>query len=97
VGIWVLQATAMPSVLIETGYITNREEEDYLNSKKGQEELAECITRAVKTYITWLEQQQQGVEITGNDMNTRVAQTEAFLENLDKMEKEKKGLLTSPR
>ncbi len=97
VGIWVLQATAMPSVLIETGYITNREEEDYLNSKKGQQELAECITRAVKTYIIWLEQQQQAVENTDNDINTRVVQTEAFLENLDKMEKERKGLLTSPR
>jgi N-acetylmuramoyl-L-alanine amidase len=58
VGIWVLQATAMPSILVETGYITNREEEDYLNSKKGQEETAECIIRAVKTYMSWLEKQQ---------------------------------------
>jgi len=58
VGIWVLQATAMPSILVETGYITNREEEDYLNSKKGQEETAECIIRAVRTYMNWLEKQQ---------------------------------------
>src|SRR6185436_16211253 len=57
VGIWVLQATAMPSILVETGYITNRAEEDYLNSKDGQRELAECITRAVRTYVTWLEKQ----------------------------------------
>lgn len=59
VGIWVLQATAMPSILVETGYITNREEEDYLNSKSGQKETADCIIRAVKTYIAWLEKQQQ--------------------------------------
>jgi N-acetylmuramoyl-L-alanine amidase len=59
VGIWVLQATAMPSILVETGYITNRTEEDYLNSKEGQKEIADCIIRAVKTYITWLEKQQQ--------------------------------------
>lgn len=60
VGIWVLQATAMPSILVETGYITNKAEEDYLNSKEGQQELAGCILRAVRTYIDWLEKQQQG-------------------------------------
>ncbi|HEY0434213.1 MAG TPA: N-acetylmuramoyl-L-alanine amidase, partial [Chitinophagaceae bacterium] len=47
VGIWVLQATAMPSVLVETGFLTNPEEEDYLNSKAGQQEIALCITNAV--------------------------------------------------
>lgn len=59
VGIWVLQATAMPSILVETGYITNRAEEDYLNSKEGQKEIADCIIRAVRTYIEWLEKQQK--------------------------------------
>jgi N-acetylmuramoyl-L-alanine amidase len=54
-GIWVLQATAMPSILVETGYITNRSEEDYLNSKEGQQELAECIARAIKRYKDQLE------------------------------------------
>ncbi|HSZ84389.1 MAG TPA: N-acetylmuramoyl-L-alanine amidase, partial [Puia sp.] len=36
-GIQVLQATGMPSVLIETGYLTNKEEEEYLNSDSGQD------------------------------------------------------------
>lgn len=49
-GIWVLQATAMPSVLIETGYISNPEEEDYLNSESGQHELASAIVKALKRY-----------------------------------------------
>lgn len=49
-GIWVLQATAMPSILVETGYITHRPEEDYLNSKKGQEEIANGIVKAVRRY-----------------------------------------------
>lgn len=62
VGIWVLQATAMPSILVETGYITNKTEEDYLNSAEGQTELAGCILRAVKNYISWLEKQQQTLE-----------------------------------
>ncbi|HVG16765.1 MAG TPA: N-acetylmuramoyl-L-alanine amidase, partial [Chitinophagaceae bacterium] len=58
VGIWVLQATAMPSVLVETGFITNPEEEAYLNSESGQEEIAVCITNALKNYVTWLEKHQ---------------------------------------
>jgi N-acetylmuramoyl-L-alanine amidase len=49
-GIWVLQATAMPSILVETGFITNKAEEDYLNSKKGQEEVANNIAAAIKRY-----------------------------------------------
>ncbi len=62
VGIWVLQATAMPSILVETGYITNREEEDYLNSQSGQQEIALCITEALKNYIGWLEKNQTPVQ-----------------------------------
>lgn len=58
IGIWVLQATAMPSVLIETGFISNPEEENYLNSEDGQSELSECIVRALGTYLKWLEQRQ---------------------------------------
>lgn len=49
-GIWVLQATNMPAVLIETGFITNHDDERYLNSDKGQQELAESIADAVKLY-----------------------------------------------
>lgn len=51
-GIWVLQATAMPSILVETGFITHRPDEDYLNSKKGQEEIVTNIIKAVKRYRT---------------------------------------------
>ena len=49
-GIWVLQATNMPAILIETGFITTHDDERYINSEAGQQELAECITRAVKKY-----------------------------------------------
>lgn len=49
-GIWVLQATAMPSVLVELGFISNPEEEDYLNSAEGQQEAANCIFKAIKRY-----------------------------------------------
>ena len=49
-GIWVLQATQMPAVLIETGFIANGEDERYLNSEKGQQEIAEAIAKAIKKY-----------------------------------------------
>lgn len=54
-GIWVLQATNMPAILIETGFINNPEDEKYLNSNKGQQELAEAITKAIIRYKTQLE------------------------------------------
>lgn len=49
-GIWVLQATNMPAVLVETGFITNKEEEDYLNSETGQIEITRAIANAVLKY-----------------------------------------------
>lgn len=49
-GIWVLQATAMPSILVETGYICTSEEEKYLNSEEGQDEIVNCIANAVLRY-----------------------------------------------
>jgi N-acetylmuramoyl-L-alanine amidase len=49
-GIWVLQATNMPSILVETGYISHPEEEAYLASDSGQQEMAEIIAKAVKRY-----------------------------------------------
>ncbi len=62
VGIWVLQATAMPSILVETGYITNPEEEEYLNSEKGQQETADVITKAVLRYRYSLENPNNATE-----------------------------------
>ena len=57
VGIWVLQAVAMPSILVETGFISNPQEEDYLNSDKGQYEIVKCIVKALKRYKYSLEHQ----------------------------------------
>lgn len=46
----VLNQTAMPSVLTELGFMSNREDNDYMNSEKGQIELAEAIAEAVLYY-----------------------------------------------
>lgn len=54
-GIWVLQATNMPAVLVETGFITNQEEEDFLNSEEGQRTITESIARAVIKYKNFVD------------------------------------------
>lgn len=53
-GFWVLHSTYMPSILIETGFLTNVKEGAYLNSAKGQTEMAREIGNAIKTYISSL-------------------------------------------
>jgi len=87
IGIWVLQATAMPSVLVETGFITNREEEDYLNSKEGQQEIAKCVADAVGHYISWLEKQQQINSNTQNNQPAPLENTKAFLDMIETKER----------
>lgn len=54
-GIWVLQAVAMPSILVELGFISNPEEENYLNSERGQQEMVSCLSQAIKRYKFSLE------------------------------------------
>jgi N-acetylmuramoyl-L-alanine amidase len=49
-GIWVLQATNMPAVLIETGFITDADEEAYLNSESGQKEMVRAMADALISY-----------------------------------------------
>jgi len=54
-GIWVLQATNMPAILIETGFINNPKDEEYLNSESGQQEMAATIADAIVRYKNQME------------------------------------------
>mgnify|MGYP000569044239 CR=1 FL=1 len=49
-GFIVLHQTFMPSVLVETGFLTNKDEGAYLNSKKGQSEMGTAIANAILDY-----------------------------------------------
>lgn len=53
--LWVTRKTTMPSVLVELGFISNPEEEDFLNSENGQNYMASAIYRAIKEYKNELE------------------------------------------
>lgn len=54
-GLLVLWKTAMPSILVETGFLTNKDEENYLTNKENQVLLASGIYRAFKEYKQELE------------------------------------------
>ena len=49
-GFLVLRETYMPSVLVEVGFLTNKKEGQYLNSKRGQQEMAATISKAILNY-----------------------------------------------
>jgi N-acetylmuramoyl-L-alanine amidase len=54
-GFLVLWQTSMPSVLIETGFLSNPQEEKELNDELYQEYIASAIFRAVRDYKSNLE------------------------------------------
>lgn len=56
----VLWKTAMPSVLIETGFITNDEEEKWLNQTDNQAEMAYAIYQAFLEYKKYIESRSKG-------------------------------------
>lgn len=51
---YVLLGATMPSVLVETAFISNRDEEKRLKSRKYQERTADAIVAAVRNYATAL-------------------------------------------
>ncbi|MFT3747370.1 MAG: N-acetylmuramoyl-L-alanine amidase [Agriterribacter sp.] len=74
-GIWVLQATNMPAVLIETGFITNKEEEDFLNSEEGQEQMSAAIVRAVVNFKNLMDSSRGGTATDNSSANPAPAKT----------------------
>lgn len=51
----VLARAGMPAVLTEIGFISNAEEEDYMNSQEGQNEIANNLLKAIQTYKKQME------------------------------------------
>ena len=62
-GFLVLRATAMPSVLVELGFISNKDEEKYLNNNENQVKLATAIFNGIKEYKHELDKK------SGNSVN----------------------------
>ena len=59
----VLYATDMPSVLTELGFMSNAKELEYMNSEKGQNELARMLCNAVKEYVGYINRLSAGEDV----------------------------------
>lgn len=74
----VLWKTAMPSVLIETGFITNEEEEIWLNNSDHQAEMAYAIYQAFVNYKNYIEKRSNGeIHPVQPQQQTTTAETKA--------------------
>ncbi len=62
-GFLVLYKTTMPSVLVETGFLSNPEEEAFLNSEKGQDFIAKAIYRAIRKFSGQLPNHQEAASV----------------------------------
>ena len=69
-GFMVLYKSYMPSILVETGFLTNKKEGAYLNSLKGQKEMANEIAKGIITYKKSLS------PVTENPQNSFIRQEE---------------------
>ena len=63
-GFLVLYKTTMPSVLIETGFLTNPTEENFLGKNDGQEKMANSMFKAFENYKNQLEGKATIIEST---------------------------------
>lgn len=71
----VLWNSTMPAVLIETGFISNPEEEQFLITKEGQDYIASAIFRAFRDYKNTLEGNYLAVTEFESNTNAVVADT----------------------
>ena len=76
-GFWVLHNTYMPSVLVETGFLTYKPEGAYLNSTKGQNEVSLSLYKGVMDYKMILDRN------VGKNVYKDFANTEAIKEAVD--------------
>lgn len=78
-GFLVLKATTMPSVLIETGFLSNSNEKKFLVSKEGQTTIAGAICRAFQRYKNSIENEQAidaDITFKVNEKNISINKTE---------------------
>jgi N-acetylmuramoyl-L-alanine amidase len=105
-GYYVISFTNMPSVLVELGFLTNAQEEDFLQSSEGKTYMASAIYRAFKehrgkeTASTQVADQSKGAPVTNS--TRELTPTEAMrplipYDDLGNQLKFQVQILTSPK
>ena len=94
-GFLVLKASAMPSILVELGFISTPEEERYLNTEEGSSTLAKGIYRAFLSYKREHEIRLTGSSRTALPNDDEVTDTEVA--QIDSTERENKKPQNTPR
>ena len=85
-GLLVLAQTSMPGVLVETGFISNAEEEKYLLTQYGQEIIASAIYRGFKEYKEEIDRKSNlTVVVTEDDPVTAVPSGQAEAQHPDQV------------
>ncbi len=72
-GFLVLRETSMPGVLVEIGFLSNRNEERFMNSENGKVYLASAIFRAIRDYKEHFDQVNSQLMATNNVVSSPVS------------------------
>jgi len=80
-GFWVLARNSMPSVLVETGFLSNPQDAKYLMSNRGQDKVANALYLGFKEYKKYWDEQ------VGLDID------ELVVDNTTKVEKADNGIV----
>ena len=96
-GFLVLRATAMPSVLVELGFISNKDEEKYLNNNDNQVKLATAIFNGIKEYKHELDKKSGTVNseelgVRSEEFKKEEVKVEVKKEEIENKEVEKKDI-----
>tara|TARA_B100000768_G_scaffold48367_1_gene47167 strand:+ start:1549 stop:2796 length:1248 start_codon:yes stop_codon:yes gene_type:complete len=87
-GYYVISYTTMPSCLVELGFLTNKEEENFLHSTNGQDYMASALYRAFREYKSEIEGVNLSQEIVKS--KAKIPTIKTVLENSKETKKEKK-------
>jgi len=93
-GFLVLRNTYMPSVLIETGFLTNKKEGVFLNSYKGQNSIAKAISNAIIDYKNHINKSIE--DINDYELKTNQNETKSQISYMIQISASKNKIRISP-